>query len=531
MPKSDNYLEKTQQWQPLLDVLIKNKDLQWKTTSDIKQLVKYIDSEYEAFCHEAEDLKEALVICLFPTDGYINRDFQNENVWRFLASLYVQKIITDLHLPIYIKRKNQQMVEVQGLPVYFDPNSALKEAITNPEKFKRSFVRFKIPDWNKFEKIRDKVYADKQTLVLENKTGEPVVIQPTDLDLALAYLKPSVLKSRHSGEWVFGDIELGAVSDGLEGEETKKMLCVADFLKSERVIDSYQVIEREDTIIYKNKNKDTSEPIPFVGYVARCKFKPSEALEFMKQHWHPTHLKIKQIADLYLKLIKVVEAYFKQPEPDVQLNAYYVQIDTQIKDLLTGDLPPRLRLDYDKPFADLLSAHKQIEQTKTTLQSHLNSVYAFYGVLQDFLNFYNLNPELAKVEGLEDYLSDLNAKQEEPKFLPSPQETQPRTESPKKAVFISTDYGIYLNKATIKPNYAIKGKRAKLLWLLKDGRKLTGKFMAETLGQTLPLVSKELEAVNTNFKEILKLQDDLVIRVDTGGHRLNKELFEVKFLE
>ena len=100
----------------------------------------------------------------------------------------------------------------------------------------------------------------------------------------------------------------------------------------------------------------------------------------------------------------------------------------------------------------------------------------------------------------------------------------------KKKVFISTDYGIYLNKNTKKPSYPIKGKkRPKIITNLKDGKK-DANILCEILNyKTISQLSKEINEINVNFKKKLKLKHDLIIHLETGGYGFNKTKYDIAF--
>jgi hypothetical protein len=103
------------------------------------------------------------------------------------------------------------------------------------------------------------------------------------------------------------------------------------------------------------------------------------------------------------------------------------------------------------------------------------------------------------------------------------------SEGQKRTIIISADDGIYCNKESKKPNYAIKGKkRTKLINALKGG-KVTGSFLADHLGQDLQTISKEVGKINELFRKNLQLQNDLIVRVETGGYKLNREKFDIQF--
>jgi len=100
----------------------------------------------------------------------------------------------------------------------------------------------------------------------------------------------------------------------------------------------------------------------------------------------------------------------------------------------------------------------------------------------------------------------------------------------KEQIFISKEIGIYKEQNGKKLNYPIKGERANLLRRLKDGKK-DGKLLAELSGhKNLQQLSKDINDINRIFKKKLKLRSEIIIHVETGGYRLNKEKYKIKFI-
>ncbi len=97
-------------------------------------------------------------------------------------------------------------------------------------------------------------------------------------------------------------------------------------------------------------------------------------------------------------------------------------------------------------------------------------------------------------------------------------------------LFFSADDGLYREKNNKKISYPIRGKRAKLVKFLKNG-KIKGSELVLQLDQPLYLVSKEIEEINTNFKAKLELADGLIIRLETGGYKLDNTKFLIQFLD
>lgn len=97
-----------------------------------------------------------------------------------------------------------------------------------------------------------------------------------------------------------------------------------------------------------------------------------------------------------------------------------------------------------------------------------------------------------------------------------------------KKIYISKAEGIFINPQERKPNYPISGKRAELLWQLRDGV-VSGPELCEQQEQELPILSQEIKRINKKFRECLSLDEDLIVHQETGGYKLN-DIFEVEFL-
>lgn len=108
------------------------------------------------------------------------------------------------------------------------------------------------------------------------------------------------------------------------------------------------------------------------------------------------------------------------------------------------------------------------------------------------------------------------------KYLISPEVGQ------KFKLSFSGEKGIYDGS---KFSYPIKGKRAKLIMLLKDGKK-DGALLVKTLGaKNISFISKEIAEINKNFKSKFKQSKDLIIHIETGGYRLNADNYSIEFMD
>ncbi|MCX6792918.1 MAG: hypothetical protein NTY12_02740 [Candidatus Falkowbacteria bacterium] len=90
-------------------------------------------------------------------------------------------------------------------------------------------------------------------------------------------------------------------------------------------------------------------------------------------------------------------------------------------------------------------------------------------------------------------------------------------------IYISKDEGIYINKDR---KYPIKKGRFDLIQKLR-GEKIV--MPRERINYSNPL--KEIKKINENFKEGLNLKEDIIIHVSTGGYRLNRNNYEINFID
>jgi len=134
-----------------------------------------------------------------------------------------------------------------------------------------------------------------------------------------------------------------------------------------------------------------------------------------------------------------------------------------------------------------------------------------------------LNPDqfLAIKEPLQSISTWLGTKKKERKKY--------NNKNKKIAIFISDDHGIY--KDDVKSGYPVRGSRAKLLRHLRDGKK-DGKILTQIWGHNNHAqLSKDIKGINKLFKNKLKQKEDIVVHVQTGGYKLNDEIYAIKFID
>lgn len=118
---------------------------------------------------------------------------------------------------------------------------------------------------------------------------------------------------------------------------------------------------------------------------------------------------------------------------------------------------------------------------------------------------------------------------------------------PKIKIYIDKTDGIYLDKETKKPNYAIHSDsdRYRIIKALKTGKKIENpqlfilmktevvepidQFDYKTRDSRARQVSKNIKKINDNIIDNLDVDKDLIIHT-TSGYAINNDVFELKFM-
>ncbi len=255
----------------------------------------------------------------------------------------------------------------------------------------------------------------------------------------------------------------------------------------------------------------------------------------------------------YGKIIQILEAecrgYFNIT--DEALNYYYTHLDKIVDDFLTLKGFEELREAKPELFESLVGNIQDIEieweygysQQAKEFYGKIERLYITSGSKQMELSkeieamFKSIDEAIAAHIKLDKELMEENDAKFRQTDLYKKFHTEENTENGAEqkvnstvVIYISTDNGIYVNAVTKKPNYPIKGKRAQLVRFLNNAKQ-SGSALAGLLGQTMPLISKEIDEINKNFKLKLILADDLIVKVNTGGYKLNRDRFTIQFLE
>ena len=97
-------------------------------------------------------------------------------------------------------------------------------------------------------------------------------------------------------------------------------------------------------------------------------------------------------------------------------------------------------------------------------------------------------------------------------------------------IFIDAVNGIYRLEKREKLRYPIGStsrRRRLILHLLKNG--ITGSSELKLLNfKNNQMISKEIKCINRLFMRDLQLPHDFIVRVDTGGYKLDDQKFQIK---
>lgn len=263
--------------------------------------------------------------------------------------------------------------------------------------------------------------------------------------------------------------------------------------------------------------------------------------------------KISLLRQAYQVLMNIVEIFCYNPtEPDVKLNRFYTYLDKLIWETIDELRIHNLFYQFRKPFSNLFAAEKECGG-KVAWDVFRPEMQAMFGQIESLYQEQNGSDILAEpdtqkqLNDIKLYLSEIKGKlketikQQKPASKPTipieivnmPQVKQAldlfQGNPLKKQIFISDESGVYTNNGSKKLSYPISGKRAQLLKLLKDSKK-SGPVLAQNLDQSLQVISKEIENINQAFRSKLEVEDDLISPIDTGGYKLNQEVFEIEFL-
>ncbi len=148
------------------------------------KVIDYIEKERESLINEGKIPEKAHIFFAPVSHGieYVSIDF---NIGKFLIFLERSGIVEDLHLPMFIREKeNKKVVEVK-YPVRFTAEGAIKEALQSPEKFRNKIPRLKIKDWKGFLRVKEqfqKSQKQKKEIISQKSDEQSELVAHLILD-------------------------------------------------------------------------------------------------------------------------------------------------------------------------------------------------------------------------------------------------------------------------------------------------------------------------------------------------------------
>lgn len=125
-----------------------------------------------------------------------------------------------------------------------------------------------------------------------------------------------------------------------------------------------------------------------------------------------------------------------------------------------------------------------------------------------------------------------NLKYPETEFLDDLDHGQTSITSVKLPIAFNLNRGIY-REDKHEMHYPIKdtSKRFIIIKHISRKDKTPVSELEKATGQKSTVIIKEIREINSNFKKELSVNDDLIIRIDTGGYSLNRDKFDIKPFE
>jgi len=207
-------------------------------------------------------------------------------------------------------------------------------------------------------------------------------------------------------------------------KETTFRKKIISFLKSQGIIQDYNLWESNENIIFfdysKNKNPE-GKPIKMGVLLAKCKVNPQKVIDYAAEVFEPKKSYCEKLAELYTKLIDVVETYFTKPTiRDKKLNSFYTMLSKNIKEMIYEDLVPPLKLTNWQPFTNLFSAEEEMKKKGVNLKETIQIMNAFLGEIYKFITLFDVKPkkESETIKDLDSYLASVRTQKKKQKKEP-----------------------------------------------------------------------------------------------------------------
>lgn len=171
-------VKKSAGWLPVLQAL-GGSQLVCHWNPAVQTLVEYIEKRRDAFEHTADDLTKPMSVKLPPV-GDIGSVFLNLQAVKFVVLLSQKKIITNIQLPVSIRKINQENMQLAVGTMYLSEDAALEAAMYSTEEFFKELVSFDLINWKVFVQLKKELLDAKE----KAEKGE----QPAEAMLTLAHV-------------------------------------------------------------------------------------------------------------------------------------------------------------------------------------------------------------------------------------------------------------------------------------------------------------------------------------------------------
>ena len=207
----------------------------------------------------------------------------------------------------------------------------------------------------------------------------------------------------------------------VDAKETAFRKKAISFLKSQKIIQNYKLGRNNETIIVFDYSKNKSpegKPVKMGVLTAECRINPQKVTDYAVKIFEPKKLYCEKLAELYTKLIDIVETYFAKPIiRDEKLNNFYTILTESIKEMIDEDLIPPFKLKNWQPFTNLFSAEEEMKRKGVNLRETIQIMNAFLGEIYKFITLFDIKPkkEKEKIKDLDDYLTSIGSQKRKQK--------------------------------------------------------------------------------------------------------------------
>ncbi len=283
---------------------------------------------------------------------------------------------------------------------FFSPPRAYSLTIRQP-KFNNLYYKYK--EKNAQDKFQD---LPKNKGVINEEWTEQEILEIVLLEL-------NKIASRHIQKNTCNvEITIAPLDKSIvDPKETALRKKAISFLKSQGIIQDYKLGKSNENIIFfnylKNKNPE-GEHIKMGVLIANCKVNPQKVIDYAVKVFEPKKSYCEKLAELYAKLIDIVEIYFARPIiRDRKLNNFYAVLTENIKEMINEDLIPQFKLKDWQPFTNLFSAEEEMKRKGVNLKETIQKTNAFLGEIYKFITIFDVKPkkEKEKIRDLDNYLA------------------------------------------------------------------------------------------------------------------------------